>query len=128
MHPLTRWLRLPALSSEVVFDWLAIRLIAEKAEGLHWRIDWHFADSGEVVAQNLENATLTQRIGKPSPAPDASVRITRAAFGPLVTGSAGFADLVAAGQASVTGDAALPAALFAMFDVFQPMFPVVTPG
>lgn len=119
---------LPALSSEVVFDWLAVRLNATKAEGKHWRIDWHFADRDEVVAQNLENATLTQRIGKASAAPHASVRTSRAAFDRLVAGSTGFEALVKAGDATVQGDAAMPAALFAMLDVFQPMFPVVTPA
>ena len=59
---------LPALATAVVFDWLGVRLNAEKAAGLAWKIDWRFTDRGEVVAQTLENATLTQRIGKPSAA------------------------------------------------------------
>ena len=118
---------LPALSTEVVFDWIGVRLNAERAAGLHWRLDWHFTDRGEIVAQNLENATLTQRFGKASASPDASIPTTRAAFDRLVAGAARFEDLLGSGEASVAGDAALPAALFGMLDVFQPMFPVVTP-
>ncbi len=79
-----------------------------------------------MVAQNLENATLTQRIGKASAAPDAGVTTTRAAFERLVAGTATFADLIAAGEASVAGDATIPERVFDMLDVFQPMFPVVT--
>jgi alkyl sulfatase BDS1-like metallo-beta-lactamase superfamily hydrolase len=119
---------LPALATEVVFDWLAVRLNAEKAAGLHWRLDWHFTDRAEVVAQNLENATLTQRLGKASAAPNASITTTRTAFDRVVAGTARFEELVAQGEASVAGDATLPAALFAMLDVFRPMFPVVTPA
>ena len=118
---------LPALATEVVFDFLGIRLMAEKAAGLHWRVEWHFTDRGEVVAQNLENATLTQRIGRGHAAPHARITTTRAAFDRVVAGSARFADIVAAGDARVEGDAALPAALFDLLDVFQLNFPVVTP-
>lgn len=118
---------LPALATAVVFDWLAVRLKAEEAAGLSWRINWHFTDRGEVVAQTLENATLTQRIGRGHAAPDASVATTRAAFDRVVAGAAGFEEIVGQGEAQVTGDAALPARLFAMLDVFQPVFPIVTP-
>jgi alkyl sulfatase BDS1-like metallo-beta-lactamase superfamily hydrolase len=117
---------LPALATAVVFDWLGVRLDAEKAAGLAWKIDWHFTDRGEVVAQTLENATLTQRIGKPSPAPHASVTTTRAALDRVVAGGTAFEDIVAGGEAQVTGDTSLPGRLFALLDVFQPMFPVVT--
>jgi alkyl sulfatase BDS1-like metallo-beta-lactamase superfamily hydrolase len=44
-----------------------------------------------------------------------------------VAGTAGFEELLDRGEATVVGDAALPAGLFGMLDVFQPMFPVVTP-
>ena len=119
---------LPALATAVVFDWLGVRLNADKAAGLAWKIDWRFTDRGEVVAQTLENATLTQRIGKPSAAaPHASVTTTRAAFDRVVAGGAAFEDIVASGEAQVVGDASLPGRLFALLDVFQPMFPVVTP-
>ncbi|MFC7476146.1 alkyl/aryl-sulfatase [Dankookia sp. GCM10030260] len=118
---------LPALSTGVVFDWLGVRLKAEQAAGLRWRIDWHFTDRGEMVAQNLENATLTQRLGSTSAAPDTRVTTTRAAFDRLVAGSAGFEALLAEGAATVAGDATLPARLFALLDVFETIFPVVTP-
>ncbi|WP_200306274.1 alkyl/aryl-sulfatase [Paracraurococcus ruber] len=118
---------LPALSTEVVFDWLGVRLKAEQAAGLHWRIDWHFTDRGEIVAQNLENATLTQRLGTGSAAADARVTTTRAAFDRLVAGGVGFDVLLAEGAATVAGDATLPAKLFALLDVFETIFPVVTP-
>ena len=119
---------LPALATAVVFDWLGVRLNAEKAAGLAWRVEWRFTDRGEVVAQTLENATLTQRIGRGHSAPDAIVTTERAAFDRVVAGAAGFEEIVARGEAQVTGDAALPARLFALLDVFQPMFPVVTPA
>jgi alkyl sulfatase BDS1-like metallo-beta-lactamase superfamily hydrolase len=117
---------LPALATAVVFDWLAVRLDAEKATGLAWKIDWHFTDRGEVVAHTLENATLTQRIAKPSAAPHARVTTTRTAFDRVVAGGTTFEDIVASGEAQVMGDGSLPGQLFAMLDVFQPMFPVVT--
>ena len=79
------------------------------------------------MAQTLENATLTQRIGKPPAAPHASVTTTRTAFDRVVAGGAAFEDIVASGEAQVTGDASLPGHLFALLDVFQPVFPVVTP-
>jgi alkyl sulfatase BDS1-like metallo-beta-lactamase superfamily hydrolase len=79
------------------------------------------------VAQTLENATLTQRIGKPSDAPHARVTTTRTAFDRVVAGSAAFGDIVASGEAQVAGDTSLPGRLFKLLDVFQPMFPVVTP-
>ena len=118
---------LAALATAVVFDWLGVRLNADKAAGLAWKIDWRFTDRGEVVAQTLENATLTQRIGKPAASAHASVTTTRTAFDRVVAGGAAFEAIVANGEAQVAGDASLPGRLFTLLDVFQPMFPVVTP-
>jgi linear primary-alkylsulfatase len=116
------------LSVEVLFDYIAIRLDPVKAAGRRWRFDWLVRDSGERIALNLENSTLSYLPGKQLAAPDASVEITRAALEAIALNPAALADKLADGSCRVAGDAAKLTALLAMLDDFALMFEIVTPG
>jgi linear primary-alkylsulfatase len=125
----------PALSPDLVsgletlilFDYIAIRLDPVKAAGRRWRIDWRIEDTGERVALNLENSTLTCMPGEAATA-DLSVTTTRAALEAIALRPEGLAESLVAGTCRVTGDAARLTALFAMLDDFTLMFEIVTPG
>ena len=118
---------MPALSTDVLFDYMAVRLNPVKAEGSTWCIDWQFSDTGEYVALNLENATLTHRLGEPSRVADTIVRLNRSELNQIMTDATTFEALLSTGRARVEGDSAKVAMLFGMLDEFQPMFNIVTP-
>ncbi|HYM33451.1 MAG TPA: alkyl sulfatase dimerization domain-containing protein [Candidatus Cybelea sp.] len=115
------------LSTDIFFDFIAIRLDPMKAAGKTWRFNWTFTDTGESLALNLENSTLTHMLGKRHAKPDASVTTTRAIFDAVALKKATMAESVAAGQTRIEGDVAKLAQLFGMLDEFEMMFPVVTP-
>jgi alkyl sulfatase BDS1-like metallo-beta-lactamase superfamily hydrolase len=116
------------LSLDVLFDYLAIRLDAAKAARLHWRLDWVISDTGERVALNLENSTLTCILGKQSVSPDATVTVTRKALEAIALRPQALAGTLADGTCQVAGESAKLTALFAMLDDFTLMFEIVTPG
>jgi alkyl sulfatase BDS1-like metallo-beta-lactamase superfamily hydrolase len=116
------------LSLDILFDYLAIRLDAAKAAGLHWRFDWLISDTGERVALNLENSTLTCILGKQPVDPDATVTVTRKVLEAIALRPQALGDALEAGTCQVTGDPTKLTALFAMLDDFTLMFEIVTPG
>jgi alkyl sulfatase BDS1-like metallo-beta-lactamase superfamily hydrolase len=118
-------LRIMPLSA--VFDVLGTFLNGPKAFGRRAVINWRMSDSGEQLVSTLDNGALTYVAGKTSPSAAASVTITRAAFEAVVARRQSLAEAVSAGAASIAGDAAAPAALFELMDVFEASFPVVEP-
>jgi alkyl sulfatase BDS1-like metallo-beta-lactamase superfamily hydrolase len=116
-----------AMSLDLFFDYLAVRLDAERAEGKALTVNWVLPDTGERYALTLEHCALTYRAGRPAPDPDATVTLDRPALDRLILRELTFADAVAGGLVAVDGDAAKVAELFGLFDDFTLMFPVVEP-
>ena len=118
-----------AVSLDILFDYLAIRLDPAKAAGHRWHFDWLVSDTGERATITLENSTLTCRPGKTAQNPDASVTSTRAALDRIALRPQALAEVLSDGTCKVTGgDAAKVEALSAMFEDFALMFDIVTPG
>jgi alkyl sulfatase BDS1-like metallo-beta-lactamase superfamily hydrolase len=118
---------LQAVSTELFFDFLGVRLNAGRAEGKHMVLNWTFSDLGETHVLTLENAALTHRIGPPSAVADASLTLTRAALDAVALRQLSFADAVASGRIAIAGDATKPAELLGLLDTFEPRFAIVTP-
>lgn len=117
-----------AVSTDIFFDFMGVRLNAGRATGRRFVIDWCFTDTGEIVALTLENATLTQLYGRASPAPAATVTTTRPVLDALMVRQSTVEEALAKGGLRVEGDAGVLHALFAMLDDFPPMFDILTPG
>jgi len=116
-----------AMSLELFFDYLGVRLNGDKAEGRRMVINWIFSDLDQRYVMNLENCALTCLGDRRSDAPDATVTLERAALNRLVLREVAFADAVERGLARVDGDAAKVADFFALLDDFSLMFEVVEP-
>jgi alkyl sulfatase BDS1-like metallo-beta-lactamase superfamily hydrolase len=116
-----------AMSLDLFFDYLGIRLDGEKADGRRIVINWVFADLGRHYVMNLENCALTCLADRQSDSPDATVTLQRAVLNRLVLREVSFADAVAQGQARIDGDAAKVAELFGLLDDFSLMFEVIEP-
>jgi alkyl sulfatase BDS1-like metallo-beta-lactamase superfamily hydrolase len=118
---------LKAVSTELFFDFLGVRLNAGRAESKHIVLNWTFSDLGETHVLTLENSALTHRIGPASAAADASLTLTRATLDAVALRQLSFADAVTSGRIAITGDATKPAELLSLLDAFEPRFAIVTP-
>jgi alkyl sulfatase BDS1-like metallo-beta-lactamase superfamily hydrolase len=91
-------------------------------------INWRFTDTGETLALNLENATLSHVMGKQAPSAAASVTTTRETLDALALKRTTPAEAIQSGTFAVTGDWQVLPQLFAMLDDFEMMFEILTPG
>jgi len=120
---------LAGLSSDILFDMMAVRLDPEKAAGQAMVINWQFTDRGEKLSLTLKHCTLSHRPGEWSDRAAATIVTTRTTLDEVILGRLKLPDALASGAVRIEGDAARLAALFAMFD--QPpamMFDVLLPG
>jgi alkyl sulfatase BDS1-like metallo-beta-lactamase superfamily hydrolase len=118
---------LRAISNEQFFDYLGVRLNADKAEGKTMLINWNFTDSGQQLALMLENSALTFVAGKRAVDADATVTLARDVLDAIALQQTSVADAVKAGRIKVEGDASKLDQLFAILDTFRATFPIIEP-
>ena len=118
---------LKGVSIDLAFDFLGVRLNAGKAEGKHIVVNWTFTDLNQSYAMNLENSALTHTAGKLAGNADISVTLTRAALDAITLKQRTFADSIAAGAVSISGNPQKLGELFGLLDEFSPGFEVVEP-
>ena len=116
-----------AMSFDLFFDYLGVRLNGEKAEGRRLVINWVFADLDRRYVLNLEHCALTYLADRQSDGADATVTLDRAALNRLVLRELTFADAVDRGVIRITGDPAKVIELFDLLDDFTLTFDVVEP-
>lgn len=121
-----------ALPLELLLDYFAVRLDAQRAQGVEMTIEWVNPEAGERWAMRLENATMTYLPGAVrGGAPTARVSLGREALAALQMDRDGMAPaferLAAEGAIAVEGDVAAVVRLLGMLEDFHPMFNVVEP-
>ena len=92
---------LKALSIEMGFDYMGVRLNAAKAEGKAIVINWNFTDSQQQYVLNLENSALTYTSGRLAKQFDASLSLSRAALDAITLRQMTFAEAIQADRKSV---------------------------
>ncbi len=109
-----------ATPSSMVFDLLAVRLIAEKAPADELLINFAFPERKETIAVSIRNGVLIHEEGVLHPTPAATVTMPRAAFlGAMLAG------MTAAPK--ITGDAAAWETFRTQFEAPPTDFNIVTP-
>lgn len=116
-----------AMSLDLFFDYLGVRLDGERAEGVRLVINWVFPDLGRTYVLSLEHSALTCLADRRSEAADATVTLERAVLNRLVLREVAFEEAVAGGLVAIDGDADKVARLFTLVDDFALMFEVVEP-
>src|SRR5262245_58734033 len=116
-----------AMSLDLFFDYLGVRLNGEKAEGRRLVVNWVFSDLGRRYVLNLENCALTYLADRQADGADATVTLDRAVLDSIVLRELTVADAVQRDQVRVKGDAARVVELFELLDDFTLMFEVVEP-
>ena len=115
-----------AMSLDLFFDYLAVRIDGERAEGMRRRLNWVLPDPGAALRADPGQLRADLPRRPPAPRPDATVTLPR----PTLTaraarGHAGGRDR--SGAVRVDGDRATLVDLFALLDDFTLTFPVVEP-
>jgi alkyl sulfatase BDS1-like metallo-beta-lactamase superfamily hydrolase len=118
---------LGAVSNALLFDVIAVRVNAPKAEGLAFSMAWHFTDLDEHWLLELSNGALSslQVDSTASTSADVSLSLTRATLEGLLTQQLAAPAAVAQGLLKVSGKPGLLVAFFGLLDRFHGNFPVV---
>jgi alkyl sulfatase BDS1-like metallo-beta-lactamase superfamily hydrolase len=118
---------LKSLPTGKFFDYLGIRLNAERAEGKRLVLNWNFGEPGEQYVLNLENSALTYVVGKQDPHADATFTLTRATLDLITLRQTTFRDAIIAGQIKTDGDPYKLQELIGLLDTFNPGFEIAEP-
>ena len=118
---------LRALTLDLFFDYLGVRLNGDKAAGKAIVLNWQFTDSKQNYVLNLENSALTYLANSQSANADATLVLTRATLDEITLQKLTFPAAVQSGQIVVTGKREKFGELLVMLDTFPIRFPVVEP-
>ncbi len=116
-----------AMTLDMYFDFLGIRLNGPKAEGKKLTLNWNFTDTGDQYVLELENSVLVYTKGKQAPDADATLNLTRAVLDAVALQQTAFPRELAAGTVSITGNPAAFGQLMGLMDTFDRVFAIVTP-
>lgn len=112
------------LTTELLLDYLAVRLNPERADGFALVVEWAVTDQDTVFGLTVRNCVLSHESGV-RPDAVATLASSRRTLEALVLGVSSIAQAKTEGALTVAGDAAALEQLFAMFDTFPLMFDVV---
>jgi alkyl sulfatase BDS1-like metallo-beta-lactamase superfamily hydrolase len=115
-----------AMSLDMFFDFLSVRLDREKAANAKAVFNLDFGEAGKYVLEQ-ENGVLNHTANAQSDKADATVRLSRATFNKIVLHQVKMADAVQAGDVKITGDKTKLEALVANLNTFEFWFNIVTP-
>jgi alkyl sulfatase BDS1-like metallo-beta-lactamase superfamily hydrolase len=93
-----------AMTTELFLDFLAIRMDAERADGMAFKINLITPDNDEEFAIELSNAALTNIVGQQADDADLTITIDRADLEQVMMGAVKFDDQIKGGKATLAGD------------------------
>lgn len=118
---------LQAMDTGLLFDYLAVKVNAKRAESDAFKINFTFTDEGREYLVELSNATLTNIEGVTVQDADLSLTISREDWTLVILKQVALSDLLASGKASFAGDIRILNQLFSLMDEFPFWFNIVTP-
>ena len=115
------------MSPEMFFDFLAVRLNAQKAGDAKMALNVDFGGDGGKYLLELENGVLNHTAGVQSPNADATVALSRDTLNNIILKQTTLADAQKAGKVKVTGSGDKLNQLLSYTDNFEFWFNIVTP-
>jgi alkyl sulfatase BDS1-like metallo-beta-lactamase superfamily hydrolase len=116
-----------AMSLDLFFNYLGVRLNGEQAGGTELTLNWVFTDTGEQVLLRLSNGTLSHVIGRIDDSADTTITLTRAALNRFILGETTLDAEAEAGEIEVVPDIAPLDTLLGLLDEFNLWFNIVEP-
>jgi len=120
------------MSLDLFFDYLAVRLNGEKAEGERFVLNWIFPDDDDEAQSRryvltLQNCALTYLADRHAEGADATVTLDRATLNRVILRELALPEALAGGLVKIAGNGLKVAELFALLDDFTIAFEVVEP-
>ena len=119
-----------ALTIDMVFDAMAIRLKSEDVVGEHVITNWQFTDLDEPEASwvlALENQAIHHVCGRHDPDAAVTVTLTKDLLVDISGGGVSFIDAVGDGLVALDGDPSALITIFGNLDTFETGFAIVEP-
>jgi alkyl sulfatase BDS1-like metallo-beta-lactamase superfamily hydrolase len=116
-----------AMSLDLFFNYLGVRLNGEKAGGNDVALNWVFTDTKEQVLLHLSNGALSHVIGRTDPDADATITLTRAALNRFILGQSTLDDEAKSGEITVSPSIAPLDTLLGLLDDFDLWFNIIEP-
>jgi alkyl sulfatase BDS1-like metallo-beta-lactamase superfamily hydrolase len=116
-----------AMSPEMFFDYLAVRLNSAKAANAAMMLNVDLGDQGGQYVLELENGVLNHTGGARADDADATLTLSRDTLNDIILQQTTAADAVSSGAMQVEGDRAKLEELVSYLDTFEFWFDIVTP-
>ncbi|MDQ8050849.1 alkyl sulfatase dimerization domain-containing protein [Luteibacter sp.] len=116
-----------AMSPEMFFDYLSVRLNKQKAANAHMVLNVDFGGSDGKYLLELENGVLNHTAGARSDKADASISMSRDVLNGIVLKQTTMEDALKNGSVKAEGDSAKLTELLSYGDNFEFWFNIVTP-
>lgn len=116
-----------AMSLDLLFDYLGMKLNGPKAEGKEITINWTFTDTGEEYVLFLKNSALNHTANKHHENADATVILKRSTLNEVMAGTKNMKIAVLDREIKIKGKDKIVHELFDLMDKFEFWFNIVTP-
>lgn len=116
-----------AMSIDMVFDALGVRLKAEEVEGRQVTLNWRFPDINEDHVLGLANCALHHRPDCLDPDADATLTLDKRTLGLILTGSMTALDAIEQGLLAIDGDGEAVMTVLGSLDQFPGNFAISEP-
>ncbi|MGQ9873087.1 alkyl/aryl-sulfatase [Leptodesmis sp.] len=116
-----------AMPTELLLDFIAIRVDSRKAAGINFTINLITPDNGEKFTAGMSSSTLTNIKGFLAKNPDLTLTINRSDLELIMAGLSTFPDLIGAGRVKLEGNPAVFEQLRSLLVEFTPDFEIM-PG
>lgn len=116
-----------ALTLDMFFDYLGVRLDGDKAQGKTIVLNWQLTDTQQRYVLTLENSALSYVADTQAPSADATLTLTRATLDDITLQKTTFPAALQSGRITVAGRGEKLGELLAMLDSFPAGFPMVEP-
>jgi alkyl sulfatase BDS1-like metallo-beta-lactamase superfamily hydrolase len=117
-----------AMSPEMFFDYLAVRLNSAKAANAAMMLNVDLGDQGGQYVLELENGVLNHTADARADDADATLTLSRDTLNDIILQQTTAADAVSSGAMQVEGDRAKLEELVSYLDTFEFWFNIVTPN
>ncbi|WP_064603740.1 alkyl/aryl-sulfatase [Photobacterium sp. J15] len=111
---------------EMLFDYLAVRILPDKAAGKSFAINLNFTDLDEKYTLYIENSVLNHT-KKQADKPDVTLTLTKLALDDVQLGNVTLEQAIANGDIALDGDKDVFKDFVGMLDTFKFWFNIVTP-
>ncbi|HDY98720.1 MAG TPA: MBL fold metallo-hydrolase [Pseudomonas sabulinigri] len=115
-----------AMTPEMLFDYMSVRLNAEKAAGKVFSMNIDLTDLDKHYTLTVENAVLNYTAHQAETS-DVGINLTTKTMNSIQLGETTFDDAIKAGDIKVTGDQAVFDGFLGMLDDYNFWFNIVTP-